>query len=217
MWYNLGGLAGNCHAMLMCLRFSLIGTLCTTAEEGAVSMTGIGVLDLESLAQGIPVITQEAAGFYKQNCMICFDSQGHSSGVILSVDHREGHTSLGVHWLGNVNSQMRRVYGDPNKATEHAACAIALLLVRELTDFTGFEQAARGTTVDYFLVPQVRDDTLIFNYAARLECSGILKENPSNTVDGRARQKLQRLKPSSIAALITIVEFASPKSKMVEA
>jgi hypothetical protein len=216
MWYSLGGLAGNRHAVLMCPDVLLVGTLCVAAEEGTVSMAGTGLLDLDSLARGIPVINQDAAGFYKQNCMVCFQDQGHPSGVILSVDREGGSTSLGVHWRGSVNNQMRKAYGDLRKATEYAACAVALLLVRELTDFTAVEQAAIGTTVDYFLAPQVPDDTLIFNRAARLETSGILKEEGSNTVDRRAREKLQRLKPSSIPTVIAIVEFGSPKSKMVE-
>lgn len=46
-------------------------------------------LSVESLAVGIPVIPLEAVGFYKQNCMVCFDSQGHRSGVELEVHHED--------------------------------------------------------------------------------------------------------------------------------
>lgn len=179
-------------------------------------MTATGVLDLDSLAQGIPVICADAAGFYKHNCMICLHDQGHSTGVNLYVEREQGNTHLPVRWVGTVDSQMRKAYADLRKATEHAACAIGLLLVRELTDYTAVEQASIGTTVDYYLIPQVTDDILIFTHAARLETSGILKEEGSNTVDRRAREKLRRLKAHDLPAIITVVEFGSPKSKMVE-
>ena len=179
-------------------------------------MTATGVLDLDSLAQQIPVIIPEAAGFYKHNCMICLDNQGHSSGVNLAVEREEGNTHLPVRWVGAIDAQMKRAYADLTKATEYAACTIALLLVRELTDLTAVEQASIGTTVDYFLAPQAADDTLIFNHVARLETSGILKEQGRNTVDRRTREKLDRLETDGLPAIITVVEFGSPKSKMVE-
>ena len=179
-------------------------------------MTAMGALDLDSLAQQIPVIIPEAAGFYKHNCMICFDNQGHSTGVGLSVEREQGNTQLPVRWVGTVDSQMRKAYADLKKATEFAGCAIGLLLVRELTELTAVEQASIGTTVDYWLAPQSTDDTLIFNHVARLETSGILEELGRNTVDRRAREKLDRLETPGLPAIITVVEFGSPKSKMVE-
>jgi hypothetical protein len=58
-------------------------------------------------------------------------------------------------------------------------------------------------------------DDLIFNYAARLEASGILREDESNTIDGRLNEKLKRLKPGLLTFII-IVEFSYPKSKVVK-
>jgi len=184
-------------------------------DHGAACMTATPAIDLDSLSQGIPVIAPGAAGFYRHNCMVCFDSQGHSSGVDLSLEREDGRTSLPVRWAGAVDTRMKNAYADLRKATEHAACAVALLLVRELTEFTAFEQSSIGTTVDYYLTPQAPDETLIFNRAARLEASGILKEQGSNTVEERVKEKLERLKPDSMPALIAVVEFGSPKSKMV--
>lgn len=178
-------------------------------------MTAASVLDLDSLAREIPVIFPEAAGFYKHNCMICFDNQGHSSGVSLAVEREEGNTHLPVLWAGAVDTHMKKAYADLRKATEYAACAIGLLLVRELTGFTAVEQAMIGTTVDYYLAQQVPDDTLIFNDAPRLETSGILQEEGTNTVDRRVREKLERLKVDALPAIIAVVEFGCPKSKMV--
>jgi len=182
-----------------------------------MGLNAVKKIFLESLGDGIPVIPDEAVGFYKQNCMVCFHSQGHVSGVKLVTYYRDGNHIFEVCWLGNVTNQLIRAYAELRRATDYAACAIALLLIRELTEFTGIEQSCIGSTIDYYLVPQDRDDILLFNHAARLEVSGILKENENNTVDNRIAAKIRRLKgESSLPAFIVIVEFSKPWSKMVE-
>jgi hypothetical protein len=175
------------------------------------------ILNLDTLSTNIPVITNEGAGFYKENCMICLDNQGHISGVGLSVDYRGNNDRFDIVWTGHVTDPLKNAYRDLIRATDYGACAIALLLLRELTDYKAIEQAVIGTTVDYFLISDYGDDTLIFNHSARLEVSGILKESPMNTVRARISAKQRRLKPSTtLPALIIIVEFSNPKSAVVE-
>lgn len=172
-------------------------------------------INLDSLGNGIPVIQPEAVGFYKQNCMVCFHTQGHQSGVQLEVHTENGDTAHGIFWEGKVTAQILRSYADLTRATDNAACAIALLLIRELTSFTAIEQSSIGTTIDYFLVPQIQDDTLIFNHSARLEVSGILCENDRNTVETRVRNKIRRLRPErDLSTFIVVVEFSKPWSQM---
>lgn len=95
---------------------------------------------------------------------------------------------------------------------------MALNILQELTEYTGYEQSAIGTTIDYYLQRKDADDTLIFNGAARLEVSGILKENPAtgNTVEKRYKEKLRRLHKEEgyERDYIIIVEFSVPWSKM---
>jgi len=173
-------------------------------------------LHLESLEDGIPVIPKQAAGFYKQNCMICLDNQRHKSGVRLKVKHYDdSDVVFQVLWDDEVTDELRRAYADLVRATENAACAIALLLVREITDFTAIEQASRGTTIDYYLSYREETDELIFNHAARLEVSGILQEDGSNTIDGRIKGKQRRLKPG-LPTFIIVVEFSYPMSKVAK-
>ena len=173
-------------------------------------------INLDNLHLYAPVISSEAVGFYKENCMVCFHYGGHQSGLSLAVAQDGSNHELFVLWSGNVTEQMLRSYGDMQKTTEHAACAIALSLVYHLTEFTAIEQSAKGTTIDYFLgLKEDDDDTLIFNHKARLEVSGILKEDKSNTVEKRIREKLKRLAPDDLPALIVVVEFSKPRSKMV--
>jgi len=173
-------------------------------------------LVLESLATGIPAITDEMVGFYMQNCMVCFHLNGHKSGVRLRVKHGDENDHHRVLWSGEVTEEVLRAIAEPIQATNHGACAIALLLVRELTEFTAVEQAAIGTTIDYHIALKGRSDDLLFNDTARLEVSGILKENPSNSVEQRLKRKIKRLKPKEgPPALIVIVEFSEPWSTVV--
>ncbi|EDN70764.1 conserved hypothetical protein [Beggiatoa sp. PS] len=180
-------------------------------------------LEIASLVDGIPVIDEEAVGFYKLNCMACFQNQGHASGVKLKVTYEnvaqtfQTHKTLEVCWSGEMTSQQQRNYADLQRATDHAACAIALLVIREMTDLTAIEQACIGTTVDYYLMPKAQNQTLLVNQAeARLEISGILCQNDYNTVDKRIKEKLKRLKPDKLPTFIVIVEFSTPWVKMVK-
>ena len=181
-----------------------------------MSINQTRAIDLDSLGSGIPALTPAYAGYFKEACMVCLDSQGHRTGVILYVDWGGNNEDVTVGWHGTVTGQMRAAHHETTTATDSGACAIALLLVRELTDYTAVQQAAIGTTVDYFLVRQPVDETLVFNHAARLEASGIREEKGSNTVSARVNSRLGRLKDDSLPALIVIVEFARPKSKMLQ-
>jgi len=173
-------------------------------------------INLDNLNHYTPVISSEAVGFYKENCMVCFHHEGYKSGLQMTVVQGSTTHTLPVIWVGSVTEQMVRSYGDLSKAVDHAACALALSIIHHLTDFSAIEQSAIGTTIDYFLgLKENNDETLIFNHKARLEVSGILKENSSNTVDRRIRSKLRRLSSSDLPALIVVVEFSRPWSKMV--
>jgi len=186
-----------------------------------MTTTPARILKLEDLSNGIPVIPDEAVGFYKQNCIICFDSQGHQTGLRMEVFHKGTFGIAEVCWDGSVTEQILRAYRDERKTTDFGACAIALLLIRELTEFTSIEQSNVGTTIDYYLVRKgqnQQNDTLIFNeYAAYLEVSGIRQENAENTVEDRVKNKVRWLKRADdLPVFITVVEFSRPYSKTVE-
>lgn len=184
-----------------------------------MSLNNIEPLWLESLSLGIPVIPAEAAGFYRHNCMICLHENNHKSGVQLLAVYRKVEEFLEICWDGEITTQLINAYRDRGKFTDFGACTIALLFIRERTEFTAVEQSVVGTTIDYYLAPQdQQDDTLIFNHSVRLEVSGILVESPDNTVDDRIRDKMRRLRSQKHdRTLIVIVEFSRPWLKMVEA
>jgi hypothetical protein len=175
-------------------------------------------LAIESLSD-VSDIDPEAVGFYKHNCMICFDQNRHYSGIEMDVYHNQTCDIFTINWQGEVTEKLRKMHRDQNKLVDFGACAIALLLVPEITKFKVTEQSAIGTTIDYYLTPQIEDDTLIFNHAARLEVSGILKENEKNTIDKRVKDKIKRLKPhpaGELPTFIIVVEFSKPCTKMIE-
>jgi hypothetical protein len=137
-----------------------------------------------------------------------------------------------LHWSGEVNVEMLKRYAgttsesasyEPTtRTTDDAACAIALLFIREKTKYTAIEKAGFGTRVDYYLTSQESDSDLIFNDAeARLEVSGILTETSSNTPKGRLKDKEVRLTKGNLLdegmiTFIVIVEFGQPQLLMRE-
>ena len=103
------------------------------------------VLNIESLKNGIPFITDGYFALYKEKCMVAFTNQGHSSGVELSVETDDKKEAVTVVWDGNVTQQLTDSHADSKKTTEDAACAIALLLVREYTDYTAYKTKNTGS------------------------------------------------------------------------
>lgn len=180
-------------------------------------------LALESLGQRAKAVTPAAVPFYKEQCMVCFHKNGHRSGVNLHVSYEDSDDAFQIVWSGDVTDRMLNyAYVDKKKCIDFGACAIALLLVPELTSYQ-VERAsdANGSGIDYYLGLQGQDDDLIFNHAARLEVSGILQENKNNTVQQRVNEKKKRLSESSSISdftptYIIIVEFSRPWSKVVQ-
>jgi len=70
-------------------------------------------LEIASLADGIPVIDEEVVGFYKLNCMACFQNQNHASGVELKVTYEnveqtfQMNKTFEVCWSGEMTSQQQ--------------------------------------------------------------------------------------------------------------
>lgn len=183
----------------------------------------IRAIQLEDLSNA-PALTDVAAQFLQENCMLCFDHHSHVSGVHLDVDFTDQQEPTAVAWQSTVTDEMRRCYMDQDKHVDFGACAIALLLMPKFTEMMAVEQSAKGNGIDYYLANKGGDDHLIFNHVAVLEVSGILTENSSNTVNGRISRKRKRLRdlagsPTSqtedLPTYICVVEFSRPRTKVV--
>ncbi len=179
-------------------------------------------IDIDSLKNGIPVMTEGLFGIHKESCIVCLGSNGHYSGVELELIFDNKKDSCKVLYTGKFTQRLIKSYADKNKTTDYGACAIALLLIREYTDFVA-EQAANpiGNGIDYYLTNKNEnyDDDLFYNYSGVLEVSGIRLETKKNKyVKRRLKERLNRLKnynhDFSTPTYIIIVEFGKPYTRI---
>lgn len=150
--------------------------------------------------------------FYFEACMTLLEKQGHRSGVMLSVEG-EVERQVRLVWLENAAKSKLRELRD---LAEFGAIAIAVHLVRELSDYQVIEQSVIGTGFDYWLGYKQGD--LRYNASnflnARLEVSGI-GNGTRRDAKQRLKEKIRQLEVSDylkIPALIVVVEFSNPLS-----
>lgn len=184
----------------------------------------IGKLYLDSLGTGIPVASPGKTLLLMETCVWCLLHQNHANGVKLKlieiendVEKCKNDVFFEVYWPKHLDTKtIFRSYNQED-ATQFGAEAIALLLVREHTKFTVIERAVTSTGIDYWLGFKNANKNHIFHRAARLEISGILAENPSNTVTSRINIKLKQTQPTdhTFQVYIIVTEFSKPWTKMV--
>jgi hypothetical protein len=161
---------------------------------------------LASLAAGMPGLTAAYGAVLAEAASICLEERGHGSPTELAVDG-DLDADFALHSL-TVDAQMRRSHEDQDRATEHGACGVAILAVRQMTGLTVLRQSRRGTGFDYWLGPQ---DAFLFQDAFRLEISGIRKGGEP-AIRSRIRRKIgqtgDHLGPAPV--IIAVVEFGRP-------
>lgn len=183
-------------------------------------------LSLESLRLGHTIITPDSAGYFIENCKVCFHTQNYQSGVTLRVEYDDKKWDFCVIWQGNVTEAMLRAWHkDDKKNTETGAIALTMLVLPEVTTYQAVECAGYGTGMDYVLVDGTGDDTLIFNQpSAYLEITGIAKSTQSNTINDRISEKKTRInkvreKDASLLGgsptIIACVEFSRPLLRII--
>jgi hypothetical protein len=172
-------------------------------------------IHLNSLRNGYSGIMPSLGSFMCDCAIYTFVSQGHSSGIILNVQTNEDTIPCIVTWEGELTTQMQRTMGDNERATDHAAMCVAVLLMLQFTDFKGFTSAGRGTGVDFWLFKEEPVDDDITKAEAMLEISGIRILSRTNTIDTRLKTKAKQVLQSADRELdvyIVITEFSTPKS-----
>lgn len=161
----------------------------------------------------MPALSIYEGGSLAEAASVCLNANAHRSPVLLSVrgDYKR---SVSLTFL-EVTDQMHRTHGDPDVATERGACAIAILLVCALSEYTVVHRSYKGTGVDYFLS---HSNDFLFQNSARLEISGI--GNGSETdIRRRKKSKLAQTERSDalqIPAIVVIVEFSRPVAEVVQ-
>ncbi len=181
-------------------------------------------LNLDDLHMGIPVISKRGAGLLIECCMYCMHTRGHKTNVRLDLKVLGAKGACAVCWNDTVTRTWSYRYdGNETKTTEHGATAIALMVIKEYTDYTAVREAYKGTRVDYVLSRKDFDeDTFIFDQAdAYVEIRGIRKETKGNTIVSAARKKLQRLNKAvgidkDLPCYVAVVEFGQPHTRIVQ-
>ena len=179
-------------------------------------------LDLGWLESGeMPGLSKRAGGNLLEACLVCLESNGHNSGITLTVVERDAPKGYRLVWIGLVGEQATNSYGDPQEATEWGACGIACALIEKVSSLVITKRSRKGTGFDYWLGNAIQDDSripLLFQDVARLEVSGILNDERMSVIDRRVKDKtrqIERGKHSSLPAYVIVVEFGIPLAKVV--
>ncbi len=176
-------------------------------------------LNLDTLNMGLPGITKAMGAFFAEAAIVCLVKNGHRDGAVLKVtgDFEE---KFILRWSSDLDDKAHENWKNEQRASEYGAVALALLLMLHLTSYDEFEDSGIGTGIDFWLKEKNRKKLTILNpRKARLEISGIMKESPSNTIQARIRVKEEQVKSSdftNLPAYIAVVEFGTPKSKIVK-
>jgi hypothetical protein len=173
-------------------------------------MNSIKIEDLYSQLEDI--LSEKFIGMMVECCALCLESQSHSSPIVLaSFEDRKNlmRESLLLEWTTEVSPKILASNRDENRATDNAAMCIALLLASKLTGFDDVETSQKGDGVDFWL------RNANFDLVARLEVSGIRRENGTNTVKNRLKVKLKQTEQSDnskVPAVVAIIEFSKPEA-----
>lgn len=181
--------------------------------------TTIYEVELSHLSLGIiPALTPAMGGVLEEACVLELEEHGgHHSGVSLTV-MGDSQTTVSIAWKLTVSETMRRCYAEQKDCTEWAACGLALLLLKQLTNFTAIERSYIGTGFDYWLGSLEDVDKNIFVNKARLEVSGIRRGSDAD-LKSRVQQKLRQIREAplnQLPAYISVTEFGQPISNLVE-
>jgi len=170
-------------------------------------------LNLNTLKDGLPGISKAVGAFLAEAAMVCFEANGHNSGVKLKVSG-EYEEVFEIIWAKPVETSIEGSWRDMKESTEYGATGIALLLIYNLTDFQFFMRMGQDETGDFLIKKSAESTDFSF-----VEISGILKESLNNTLEIRVKMKKRQIskKAKNKLDLYTIVtEFSFPETKIVK-
>lgn len=133
---------------------------------------------LSDLKCGLPGISPiEGANLY-ENCMVAVHNSGHTIPVTIRVNGQRSE-AFSIGWDDLYCEQLKRTYRDEQSVTERAAAGVSVMLALQETCYTIIKRSRKGTGFDYLLGD--KDDPM-FTPKARLEISGIMKENVNESL-----------------------------------
>lgn len=177
-------------------------------------------LKLDILQKGLPGITPIMGAYYMEAAIVSLMKNGHTSGVILAVNG-DYKLSCEISWEVPVDNNIINSWKEEKVSTAHGAVGIALCLLLELFDYTTFEEGIYGTGIDFWLGKGelANNQVSFFQREARVEISGIFKETKENSINMRVNKKKKQISSSDKTKLdgwVIVVEFETPKSKIVK-
>jgi len=172
-------------------------------------------LFLGDLEEEIPEISFAFRAIMLEAAQYCLNFFGHKPGVKLKVTgifEKE----LQLFWnKTTISKAEKKTWQDTKEAARFAAKAIAVLLMKKLTNYDHFERLYQGLGVDFFI--SVEEGLKDNRQLARLEVSGIFEEKKGNRISDRQRIKKKQVEKSDflgISVYIVVVELGTPKANI---
>lgn len=177
------------------------------------------VLNLDILQNGLPGITPANGAFMMEAAVVGLFLAGHRSGTILTVEG-DFDEKIELQWSHEIDGNTLSSWTVSIEMVEYGAVGIALLLMQELTEYNVFEKSQLGTGIDFWMGNSDLSKQLkpLFLRKARLEITGIEKENRFNNLNVRISDKKRQVKKTDYTGLpvyIFAIEFDTPKSKII--
>jgi hypothetical protein len=172
------------------------------------------IFRFDSLKEGKLGLSAVYGSFLAEGAAYCLYKNGHHSpgSLVLTIEEP---LITSLIWE-EVGAELDSTWTDLKEATEYGAYALAIVVCLKITSFPRVERCAQqGTGIDIWVTDNA-DDRGIFQRAARLEVSGILRDDQNRT-KARLKQKIVQTKRSdktTLPAYVAVVEFASPEIRM---
>lgn len=187
----------------------------------------LNLLDLRE-STALRGITPSYGGSLAEAASVCLDDRGHEQVVLLEV--RGVFADEFDLVRQRVTDEMRMSHNDLLRAAEDGACGVAVLLVRELTGWWAFCQAARSgrrsarglergtsnkTGFDYWVGCAHEG---LFQDKARLEVSGLLQGTGAQIRWRGKRKNVQSgvSDETGLPAYAVVVEFGRPIAEIAQ-
>jgi hypothetical protein len=171
-------------------------------------------LSFDGLKGGQLGVSAVYGSFLAEAASHCLRRNGHVNPVILRVTG-DASTSGSLKW-GEANEEGEGTWADLQEAAEYGAYGVAIIVALPLTEALRVERSAKGSGVDYWL-GDGKDLRGVFQRAARLEVSGILKGDEAK-IAARLKEKMAQTSRSdntSLPAYVMIVDFGRPEARFV--
>ena len=169
----------------------------------------------EELRAGRLGVSPIYGSFLAEAAAHCLKANGHVNPSLLRLSG-DVCSSGTLNWHPDIPDE-KSTWADLQEAAEYGGYGVGIVVALPWTRTHRVERSAKGTGVDYW-IGEVIKGSGVFQQAARLELSGILKGGDPS-IKARLKQKLEQTKRSDstrLPAYVVIVEFGGPEARLVK-